>query len=59
MDDNLLKTQVKTEQKFKAKVEVLFLEAKQFVYKNSMRFKLRKFEAIHFSQKCLFFNPEI
>lgn len=58
MDNNLLTARAPIEDKTAAKIHVTFYKIEAWAFKNGMVFHKRKFEAIYFSSKRYFSNPE-
>lgn len=59
VDDGLLTCRAKDESLSTAKVQLAFCEVEAWAEENGMIFDPGKFEAIHFSRKTVFPNPEI
>lgn len=59
VDDGLITACAQTEKDSVSKIQNTFLEVGRWAYENGMVFDPAKFEAIHFSRKGQFDNPDI
>ncbi len=59
VDDGLITASAKTEKDSILKTQAVFLEVEKWAYKSGIVFDPETFEAVHFSRKRQFANPEI